>query len=828
MSSDDVRWVEDQLHDLVGMSNTTMAQFMCSLAQRSKSASALQAQLSADMNLPSGARATQFAQELFSRRGRRKKKKTAKSNTSTFVQAQQSAKKYQMVGFGLDDDDANDEQLLASIRRKRKRKQEKKEKKKTKKQSSKKKKPQNSRHRTASDDESDDETVIKRRATSKADEEKAAQDKADADEELRKEIEREKDQREKEEFEERLKNKDEAKTKKLVVSGDMDKDEVVESLARVSAVEQKKYVPKLREFSRQKYLTKREEKERRLLQARIEDEEFLFDNEDLTEEEKQRHASLKQVYDITTRQRKELDTEEEYHIPSAYETEDGKIDKDRKFAVLTTRYQEDEKEVVHDQDRWESNQAKFAEFRPGAQDNRKKPGQDYDFVFEDQIDFVTGQLLQGAEVKKVGGEQAEPTRADVKKSLDEVRKTLPIFSYRQELLDVIRDNQVVVVVGETGSGKTTQIPQYLHEAGYTQAATHDKAAIKVGCTQPRRVAAMSVASRVAQEVGVKLGNEVGYQIRFEDSTSDRTMIKYMTDGMLLREFLAEPDLASYSAIMVDEAHERTLHTDVLFGLVKDIVRFRDDIKLIIASATMDAEKFSVYFDDCPVFLIPGRMYPVDIMYTKQPEADYLDASVVTVLQIHVNQPTPGDVLVFFTGQEEIETAEQILKLRTQALGSKIRELIICPIYATLPSERQAEIFEPTPEGARKVVLATNIAETSLTIDGISYVIDTGFSKQTSYNPRTGMESLIVTPISKAGAIQRSGRAGRTGPGKCFRLYTAWSFKHELPDNQVPEIQRTNLASVVLMLKSLGINDLIHFDFMDPPPPETLIKSLEEL
>jgi pre-mRNA-splicing factor ATP-dependent RNA helicase DHX16 len=249
--------------------------------------------------------------------------------------------------------------------------------------------------------------------------------------------------------------------------------------------------------------------------------------------------------------------------------------------------------------------------------------------------------------------------------------------------------------------------------------------------------------------------------------------------------------------------------------------------LLISSATLDAEKFSDYFDSAPIFKIPGRRFPVEIHYTKAPEADYLDAAVVTVLQIHVTQP-PGDILIFLTGQEEIETAEEIMRHRTRGLGTKIAELIICPIYANLPTELQAKIFEPTPEGARKVVLATNIAETSLTIDGIKYVIDPGFCKMKSYNPRTGMESLLVTPISKASAMQRAGRSGRTGPGKCFRLYTAYNYLHDLEDNTIPEIQRTNLANIVLTLKSLGIHDLINFDFMDPPPSEALLKALELL
>ncbi|XP_068524433.1 pre-mRNA-splicing factor ATP-dependent RNA helicase DHX16 isoform X4 [Anas acuta] len=338
---------------------------------------------------------------------------------------------------------------------------------------------------------------------------------------------------------------------------------------------------------------------------------------------------------------------------------------------------------------------------------------------------------------------------------------------------------------------------------------------------------MSVAARVAVEMGTKLGNEVGYSIRFEDCTSERTVLKYMTDGMLLREFLTEPDLGSYSVLMVDEAHERTLHTDVLFGLLKDIARFRPHLKVLVASATLDTQRFSAFFDHAPVFRIPGRRFPVDIYYTKAPEADYLEACVVSVLQIHVTQP-PGDILVFLTGQEEIEACVELLQERCRRLGSKLAELLVLPIYANLPSDMQARIFEPTPPGARKVVVATNIAETSVTIDGIVYVLDPGFCKQKSYSARTGMESLVVTPCSRASANQRAGRAGRVAPGKCFRLYTAWAFQHELEETPVPEIQRADLGALVLLLKSLGINDLIHFDFLDPPPHETLVLALEQL
>ncbi|XP_034939713.1 ATP-dependent RNA helicase DHX8 [Chelonus insularis] len=405
-------------------------------------------------------------------------------------------------------------------------------------------------------------------------------------------------------------------------------------------------------------------------------------------------------------------------------------------------------------------------------------------------------------------------------TLLEQRQSLPIYKLRDDLIKAVTDNQILIVIGETGSGKTTQITQYLAESGFNARG-------KIGCTQPRRVAAMSVAKRVAEEFGCRLGQEVGYTIRFEDCTGPETNIKYMTDGMLLRECLMDLDLKAYSVIMLDEAHERTIHTDVLFGLLKQAVGRRPDLKLIVTSATLDAVKFSQYFFEAPIFTIPGRTFEVEIMYTKEPETDYLDAALITVMQIHLREP-PGDILLFLTGQEEIDTACEILYERMKSLGPDVPELIILPVYSALPSEMQTRIFEPAPPGSRKVVIATNIAETSLTIDGIYYVVDPGFVKQKVYNSKTGMDSLIVTPISQAAAKQRAGRAGRTGPGKCYRLYTERAYRDEMLPTPVPEIQRTNLATTVLQLKTMGINDLIHFDFMDAPPVESLIMAMESL
>lgn len=424
------------------------------------------------------------------------------------------------------------------------------------------------------------------------------------------------------------------------------------------------------------------------------------------------------------------------------------------------------------------------------------------------------------EWKRVTQSKDQPLGKRTSMSIKQQRETLPVYKFRKQLLDAVNENQLMIVVGDTGSGKTTQLPQYLAEGGF---ANHGAVAV----TQPRRVAAMSVAKRVAEEVGCKLGQEVGYTIRFEDCTSPETKIKYMTDGMLQREILLDPNLRRYSVIMLDEAHERTIATDVLFGLLKKTLKRRPDLKVIVTSATLDADKFSEYFNKCPIFTIPGRTYPVEIMYSREPESDYLDAALVTVMQIHLTEPQ-GDILLFLTGQEEIDTSCEILYERMKALGPSVPELIILPVYSALPSEMQSKIFEPAPPGSRKVVIATNIAETSITIDQIYYVIDPGFVKQNAYDPKLGMDSLVVTPISQAQAKQRAGRAGRTGPGKCFRLYTEAAFQSEMLPTSIPEIQRQNLSHTILMLKAMGINDLLHFDFMDPPPTNTMLTALEEL
>ncbi|OXB78354.1 UNVERIFIED_CONTAM: hypothetical protein H355_009125 [Colinus virginianus] len=443
----------------------------------------------------------------------------------------------------------------------------------------------------------------------------------------------------------------------------------------------------------------------------------------------------------------------------------------------------------------------------------KKEEEKDEMVSEDgKVDYKTEQKF-AEHMKEKSEARSEFAK---KKSILEQRQYLPIFAVQQELLSILRDNSIVIVVGETGSGKTTQLTQYLHEDGYTDYGM-------IGCTQPRRVAAMSVAKRVSEEMGVRLGEEVGYAIRFEDCTSENTIIKYMTDGILLRESLREADLDNYSAIIMDEAHERSLNTDVLFGLLREVVARRSDLKLVVTSATMDADKFASFFGNVPIFHIPGRTFPVDILFSKvwmrqvrlvvsdvnclfqTPQEDYVEAAVKQALQV--------------TSEQIVEHLEEL---------EKAPALAVLPIYSQLPSDLQAKIFQKAPDGVRKCIVATNIAETSLTVDGIMFVIDSGYCKLKVFNPRIGMDALQIYPISQANANQRAGRAGRTGPGHCFRLYTQSAYKNELLTTTVPEIQRTNLANVVLLLKSLGVQDLLQFHFMDPPPEDNMLNSMYQL
>ncbi|KAJ2856557.1 ATP-dependent RNA helicase [Coemansia erecta] len=459
------------------------------------------------------------------------------------------------------------------------------------------------------------------------------------------------------------------------------------------------------------------------------------------------------------------------------------------------------------------------------------------------------------------------------------RQALPIYSARQAIIQKITDNPTVIIVGETGSGKTTQIPQYLLESGFTV-----KGQTAIAVTQPRRVAATSIAKRVAEEVGTPLGGRVGYTIRFEDCSSAYTQLRFCTDGLLLREILADPLLRRYSVVVLDEAHERTLRTDILLGMLKDIQRERarvarlnrdavpetaepdhrsrgthmkfdnsgdqgtsgvgdsgtrvvdethgdvtglDDLRIVVMSATLDAERFSEYFDNAPILYVAGRQFPVSTYYTTTPQADYLDSAHLAALQIHMETPSDsGDILVFLAGQEDIENVERLLVESAANLPNGAPALLPCPIFAALPQAQQSKVFDPAPEFTRKVILATNIAETSLTIPGIRHVVDSGVHKVRGFDPRVG-ESLLVEPISKSSARQRTGRAGREAAGFCYRLYTEADYA-QLAEDSVPEIKRCQLSMVVLQLKASGVRDVLKFDFMDRPSKKALKHALLEL
>ncbi|XP_023040306.1 ATP-dependent RNA helicase DHX33 isoform X2 [Piliocolobus tephrosceles] len=414
---------------------------------------------------------------------------------------------------------------------------------------------------------------------------------------------------------------------------------------------------------------------------------------------------------------------------------------------------------------------------------------------------------------------AQPSASPYPEAVELQRRSLPIFQARGQLLAQLRNLDNAVLIGETGSGKTTQIPQYLYEGGISRQGI-------IAVTQPRRVAAISLATRVSDEKRTELGKLVGYTVRFDDVTSEDTRIKFLTDGMLLREAISDSLLRKYSCVILDEAHERTIHTDVLFGVVKTAQKRRKELgklplKVIVMSATMDVDLFSQYFNGAPVLYLEGRQHPIQVFYTKQPQNDYLHAALVSVFQIHQEAPPSQDILVFLTGQEEIEAMSKTCRDIAKHLPDGCPAMLVLPLYASLPYAQQLRVFQGAPKGYRKVIISTNIAETSITITGIKYVVDTGMVKAKKYNPDSGLEVLAVQRVSKTQAWQRTGRAGREDSGICYRLYTEEEFE-KFDKMTVPEIQRCNLASVMLQLLAMKVSNVLTFDFMSKPSPEEIL------
>lgn len=443
------------------------------------------------------------------------------------------------------------------------------------------------------------------------------------------------------------------------------------------------------------------------------------------------------------------------------------------------------------------------------------------------------------------GVKRKRERSESIDQIAEVRQNLPVYSYRKDLLQAIqKEDKVLLITASTGSGKSTQIPAYL------LSSSHHRIAV----TQPRRVAAISLAQRVAKEHASTVGALIGFRVRFEDCTSENTRLTYVTDGMLLREAMVDPLLRAYSTIFLDEAHERSLQTDILLGVVLHARKKRSgtpkQLQVVIMSATLKIDVFRDFFghDHVHHMDIPGRTFPVQVLYTSEPVDDYVEAALSTILQIHAFEDQ-GDVLVFLPGRDEIEELALLLKNqlieeeRSQWTGDKVEvignskqslsssqivnKVLICLLYASLPPQAQLAAFEEKPaECTRKVILATNIAETSVTLPAIKYIVDTGKFKSRQMMP-SGMESLRVENISKAQAAQRTGRAGRIEEGMCFRLYTETSYE-ALQEDILPEILRVNLAQVVLQLKGMGVEDPTEFDFLTKPDKTKIASAMKLL
>lgn len=429
------------------------------------------------------------------------------------------------------------------------------------------------------------------------------------------------------------------------------------------------------------------------------------------------------------------------------------------------------------------------------------------------------------------------TRHDLKlraaQILQNTRASLPVFVHRDELMGHLLKHQIVILIGETGSGKSTQIPQFLLEHGLQQGDQSKKCYIAV--TQPRRVAAINLATRVAHEYGCHVGDTVGYSVRFDSAVSKRTKLQYLTDGMLLRDLMFDKNLSQYSTIIIDEAHERTILTDLILGFLKTLLKTtRPDLKVIVMSATLQANLFSQFLDDAPILFVEGRKFTVEQYYLKTPTDDIVDAAVKACIQISMGEPL-GDILCFLPGQEEIDKAVILLNNISQLLGAdkkdkkheKVPQILAFPLYAALPPQQQAMVFNALRGFRRKVIFSTNIAETSVTIPGVRYVIDSGLRKVKVWRHQLGLSTLLTVPISKASAMQRSGRAGREAEGKCFRLFCEDDFMN-LPPVTEAEISRTEISSPVLLLKKYGVDDIVNWTWFEYPGKEPLISALKEL
>ncbi|POS80762.1 helicase associated domain-containing protein [Diaporthe helianthi] len=465
------------------------------------------------------------------------------------------------------------------------------------------------------------------------------------------------------------------------------------------------------------------------------------------------------------------------------------------------------------------------------------------------------------QLKNASNTDQKPARREQgDKDLLRLREKLPIWKHRDEIRNGLRTNDVLIVAAETGSGKSTQVPQFLFTEDWCRkrmvkirSGDNRVSDVSVGgviaITQPRRVAATTLAHRVSNEAGTPLRQTagareglVGYSVRFDHNVPKGTKIKFLTEGMLLQELLRDPHLCQYSAVIVDEIHERSVDVDLLSGFLKQIIsgdksgRGGIPLKVVVMSATANVEKVQSFFtvENATGTLkpntleIPGRLYPVELIHAPSPVPDIQDALLKTIFKIHTEQPCPGDILAFLIGQEQIENAQKIIEDYAKTLDPKVPKLVPVPLFGQMSIEAQQKAFQPVKgRVVRKVVLATNIAETSVTVPGVRYVVDTGKAKVKQFRLRLGMESLLAKPISKSSAIQRAGRAGREAAGKCYRLYTQDGFE-SLKEADMPEILRVDTLGAVLTMKSRGITDIYEFPLMDTPDDEAFDRALLHL
>lgn len=458
--------------------------------------------------------------------------------------------------------------------------------------------------------------------------------------------------------------------------------------------------------------------------------------------------------------------------------------------------------------------------------------------------------------KKNPGSHQPPARNHVPphliKKRDELlktRKTLPIWPHADSIRKALKKNNILVLTGETGSGKSTQVPQFLISEPWCTKT--------IAITQPRRVAAISLARRVAEEMGSYFGNQspaarVGYSVRFDNATGPSTKVKFLTEGMLLQEVLRDPEMNQYSAVVVDEVHERSVNVDLILGFLRNLVseiekggsKRKQPLKVVIMSATADVDGLVKFFAEgfaknsskpalpesdnlISKCFVEGRQYPVTTHYLPEPSMDWVESALKIIFQIHYKEPLPGDILVFLTGQDKIEGLEKLVNDYAEGMEKDVPKLLALPLFAALPQQAQQRIFQPTPRNTRKVILATNIAETSVTVPGVRFVIDCGKSKIKQFRSKLGLESLLAKSVSRSAAIQRKGRAGREAPGQCFRLYTEADYKN-LEERTTPEILRCDLVQAILTMKARGVNDVLNFPFLDKPPIEALKEALFQL